>query len=311
MSAAEVAQLEDHLSKEPGDMEARTKLLGYYQMRRFGPDGNPTKRNENILWIIQHHPEAEIAGLPQTFIDPKLDASGYEQAKTAWLDAVKQHPQNASVLGNAAHFFLISEHKQAEELLEKAIQAAPDDPKWADKLAEVHTLAGADKSADEGRKALEQLERAQKLDNRPLSRFYRLDKLAKAAYAAGDLQKASQYASDLLAQAAKSEGNWNVGNAIHHGNLVLGRIALKNGDVKAACDYLLKSGKTPGSPTLRSFGPNMSLAKELLQKGEKETVLKYFDLCENFWKDSTGKLGLWKTDVQAGKIPNFGANLVY
>jgi hypothetical protein len=109
--------------------------------------------------------------------------------------------------------------------------------------------------------------------------------------------------------------NWNYGNALHKAHLVLGQIALNAGDMDEAKRQLLKAGKTPGSPQLNTFGPNMVLAKNLLEKKETDAVLKYFELCAEFWKDkngkSDGKLDEWKTAVKAGETPDFGANLRY
>ena len=64
-----------------------------------------------------------------------------------------------------------------------------------------------------------------------------------------------------------------------------------------------------GSPVLGSFGPNTALAKELLEHGERETVLEYFELCSRFWDPE--KLGVWADLVRAGRIPDFGGNLLY
>src|SRR5258708_19290513 len=92
----------------------------------------------------------------------------------------------------------------------------------------------------------------------------------------GELDKARSYATDLLAKAALPDYfHRNNGDAIHHGNLVLGRFALKSGDVEKAKEYLLKAGQTSGSPVLCSGGPNMMLAKELLESGEREVVIQY------------------------------------
>ena len=55
----------------------------------------------------------------------------------------------------------------------------------------------------------------------------------------------------------------------------------------------------------------MLLAKELLAKGERNTVLEYFDLCAVFWKLGRERLGIWKAVVTKGETPNFGANLSY
>ena len=142
-------------------------------------------------------------------------------------------------------------------------------------------------------------------------RFYALDGAAKQSFEAGQIEDARKYATELLALAPKFQGDWNYGNAIQDGNLVLGRIALHEGQTDEAKQYLLKSGQTPGSPQLNSFGPNMSLAKDLVEKGERDTVLQYFQLCRKFWKMDYGKLDEWTQAVQAGKVPDFGANLLY
>lgn len=92
---------------------------------------------------------------------------------------------------------------------------------------------------------------------------------------------------------------------------MLGRIALKEGKTEEAKQHLIAAGKSPGSPTMDTFGPNMSLARDLLKMGERDVVLQYFELCRAFWKDDFGKLNEWSRDVKAGKIPDFGANLVY
>lgn len=142
-------------------------------------------------------------------------------------------------------------------------------------------------------------------------RFYALPEAAKQSVLAGDVRQAEVHARELLTLAGQFPQNWNYGNAIHDGNMVLGQVALKRGDVAAAKDYLLRAGRTPGSPQLDSFGPNMSLAQDLLQIGEREVVLEYFDLCAAFWEMERGRLAQWRKDVRAQRVPEFGANLVY
>jgi TonB family protein len=142
-------------------------------------------------------------------------------------------------------------------------------------------------------------------------RFYALTRLSKAAWDAGAIAKAESYAEELLSQARQNQRDWNYGNAIHDGNMVLGLVALRNGNLVQSREYLLEAGKTPGSPNLNSFGPNMTLAKELLQKAEKDPVLEYFSLCRAFWKMGGAKLDEWSATVRGGGIPSFGANLSY
>jgi len=118
------------------------------------------------------------------------------------------------------------------------------------------------------------------------------------------------YAEQFISAAAASKGGWNVGNLIHKGNLVLGRIAVRDGRIADGLLFLERSGQTPGSPQLNSFGPNMSLAKDLLEAGENAAVLAYFE-CRAFWKMGGSKLDTWAAEVRDGKTPNFGANLHY
>jgi hypothetical protein len=119
------------------------------------------------------------------------------------------------------------------------------------------------------------------------------------------------HANEVLAIATKYPNDWNYGNAIHKANLARGRLALREGRIDEAGDYLVKAGNTPGSPQLDSAGPNMVLAKELLEKGQRAKVLEYFTLCGKFWKSDHGQLKEWSEEVKAGKEPEFGASLLY
>jgi tetratricopeptide (TPR) repeat protein len=159
--------------------------------------------------------------------------------------------------------------------------------------------------------SLKQLEAAFSLTPEERKKFYLLANLAKTAFEAGEFVKAEEYSTELLNKAAQYKNDWNHGNAIHHGNLVLGRLVLRSGDVDKAKAYLIRAGETPGSPQLNSFGPNMTLAKELLEKGEREIVIQYFELCSRFWKKHKDRLDNWTIIVRDGGIPEFGANLDY
>ena len=141
-------------------------------------------------------------------------------------------------------------------------------------------------------------------------RYYALANLAKSEVE-NDLSKAEELANELLNLSATEPKDWNYGNAIHFGNMVLGQVALRRGDIDKAEMYLLKSGETPGSPQLDTFGPNMSLAKELLEAERSGAVLEYFKLCSKFWAMSGDKLENWSILAQNGKVPDFGANLLY
>ena len=143
------------------------------------------------------------------------------------------------------------------------------------------------------------------------SRWCALNAAAKESFNQGHDAEAKSFAEELEQLALKSKKDWNYGNAVQDFNIVLGRLALKSGDSETAKKRLLAAGHSPGSPQMDSFGPNMTLARDLLAKGEKTTVIEYFGLCRNFWKMDRGRLDQWKKDVQQNRIPDFGANLDY
>ena len=142
-------------------------------------------------------------------------------------------------------------------------------------------------------------------------RWIALGNVALWTVDAGALDKAKSYAEELLVQSQKFKGDWNYGNAVHKGNLALGRVELRKGNTVAAKQYLLAAGRTPGSPQLDSFGPNMLLAKELLEAGERDAVLEYLTLCGKFWDLHRGALVTWERVITEGRTPNFGPNLLY
>ncbi|QDU91237.1 hypothetical protein Pla175_46570 [Pirellulimonas nuda] len=142
-------------------------------------------------------------------------------------------------------------------------------------------------------------------------RFYALGRAARNALDAGKIDEAKALSLELEALAAKHKDDWNYGNAVQDSNQVFGRIALSAGDVEEAKRRLLASADSKGSPQMNSFGPNMQLAKELLEKGEKDVVMEYFDRCGDFWEMGTDSLDQWRDSVSRGTTPNFGANLKY
>ncbi len=306
LDATKAANLETHLSNHPDDLVTRIKLLGYCSSARYdSPDANEAFRL-HALYVIKNYPDADIAGSPFCIIHKQTDPNGYRDAKQLWNNHTAANPTNVTILGHAANFLLLADRMEAEHLLKQARSLDPNNPKWSDRLAHLYTLH---RGTADAAKALAEYEIAQSFDDNELSKFNRLDSLAKSAYDAGELGKAAQYAEELLNLSKNYE--FHNGNAIHRGNIILGRIALKSGDVDLAKTYLLNAGSTPGSPNLCSFGPNMSLAKELLEAGEQDAVLQYFDLCRIFWNGHGHILDEWTKAVKAAQIPNFGPNLVY
>lgn len=146
----------------------------------------------------------------------------------------------------------------------------------------------------------------------PSQRFFEATRIADQAARSGDYStvvRGKPVALELLRTKDGFRFDWNYGNAVHYANLVLGRIALHDDDLAAARQYLLAAGDTPGSPQLRDYGPDMTLAAEMLNRGETETVLRYFELCDRFWLNrDRNRIKEWSAAVRSGRPPDFGAS---
>lgn len=307
---AETARLEAQVAAAPEDLDLRDQLLGHYFLE-YSPEDRAA-RARHALWVIDHHPEAELAGSPYaSFIrhsEPKL----YEQARDLWLAHVGRDGVDAAILGNAARFFVLDERDRSEELLKRAAALEPKNPEWKQRLAELYMLNAQRDGSDAApaRAALAQFETAIEQSETTYDRYLRMDGAAEAALQSGDESKARQYATDLLRLAGELPRDWNYGNAIHDGHRILGLLALRANDLEGAKSHLLQAGATPGSPQLDSFGPELDLADALLGRGERATVVEYLRLCRRFWKMRQDALDAWIEQIQAGKTPTlerFGA----
>ena len=311
LTVEEAESLEKQLEQNPKDIALRTELLGYYFRKQYTKLSAREARQKHILWLVVNAPESEVLGIPEGTLNAILEKDAYSQAKKAWLDHIQRKPAELKLLENSANFFKLHDRELAIESLQKARALDMDNPQWPKELGHIYSLGVIRKSPKDqtlaAEKALEQFEIAYRLSSDSEQNVLLKD-LAQMALLAQRIKKAREYAEKMLSE---NPPGWNYGNNIHHGNIILGRIAIKQDDLEEAKKRLINAGNTPGSPQLNSFGPNMALAKELLENGEKDVVLKYFALCSKFWKLRKDRLDEWTVTVKDGRMPNFGANLTH
>ena len=325
LSDSQARSLEQRLDSGTVDVHAREELVGYYFLAELrapvltqGPSDSSSARvarDRHLLWLIANDPQLELLGTtPDGVVEPTPDTAAFAAAATSWTQQAAAHPTLAQVQGNAGVFFAQTHDPRAESLLKHAKTLDGAGVAWPSLLGDFYSyqaqgppLASA-ASTGAAAAALAQIETAWRLAGSS-AQDPRIDRMAKLAAVAGDDAKASDYANRLL-RAFPPDGGQNpltYGGAVHDGNMVLGRVAVHQGDVAGAARYLLKAGATPGSPQLDRLGPNFALARDLLVAHSQSAVLSYFDLVAKFWSDS--KLATWRADVVAGRIPDFGANL--
>jgi tetratricopeptide (TPR) repeat protein len=311
ISAEEAKALEADVERRPDDLWARAVLIGYYS-RKYGDNEAAASVARHALWIFSNAPESIYAGMPDIRLQPVLFSSKktpFSEAASIWKEHVQKNPENTKILGNAAAFFMISDQQFTRQCLEKCAALEPNNREWQERLAQVYSMqnmvaemlgTASSGTQEDAKKALEAKEKAFEMTTGADARISAMGELAKLAFNAAEYEKARKYASDVLSGIKLAQG-WDEGNLIHEANTVLGRLALKDGDMAKAKEYLIASASMSGSPQLDSFGPNMTFAKEMLDKGERDGVVQYLELCGKFWnKEITDT---WISEIKSGKTP--------
>ena len=341
LTGEEAEALEERLATDADDLAARSQLIVYHHRNAFLDPGSRSAHSGHVLWLIRNAPQAGILGTPHGQVDPHSDADGYIAGKQAWTRHLEREPTNVTFLGHAASFYSpFQDRERVIALLEKVQRLDPRNANWPMQLGHLYLRDAAsterlrsrlrmaegsdaddpgtrrlsalvdshspDDRAPMAGRALEHLRRAYELAGSDEERTFLLEGLAAAAFCAGKHGDARSYAEMMLAAQPTRR---NDEGHIHKANIVLGRLALEEDDLVTAKRHLLAAGQVSGAPTLGSFGPNMRLAADLLERGERQVVLEYFELCSHFW--SSDRLKDWAVLVRGGRMPDFGANLAY
>lgn len=90
---------------------------------------------------------------------------------------------------------------------------------------------------------------------------------------------------------------------IYQANMQAGKLALRERDRRRAADHLLAAVDTAGHSELRYYQMDMTLARSLVDWGERETVAKFLDQCAQRSYDSA-RYKAWAADIRKGINPN-------
>ena len=138
MAAAEAAALEQTLEASPDNLEAREKLIIFYdQAGKVTWEEKLAGIRKHALWRIAHLPETDL-WIPN--ISKRYDPEGYAQAKRLWLEQTSRPEVTPKTLARAAAFLSAYDKPAAEELLIRAQRMEPAGP-WADRLADLYARA--------------------------------------------------------------------------------------------------------------------------------------------------------------------------
>lgn len=305
LSAEEAEALEERLRSDPDDLSARAQLLSYYQHAQWRDDANARRYGWHLVWLAQNDPRHPF--LRTASIAPDRNPSAYARIKAIWLDLLEEAPRDTTVLGNAAAFL---EHGPdrglALSLLERAQQIDTGNFLWPSRLGSLRwRIAQEERERPDqalAAAALADFERASRLGRHGIGSIH-LDWAMEAAFAAGQFEKARTYAAEGL----EGGGMPFSLEPEYRANLMLGRIALAEDDPTAAGGYLVAAGRVAAWPSLLPlmvWRPDMHLAEELLEQGERQVVLEYLKLCALHWEGS--QFREWADEIRAGGVPDLG-----
>ena len=309
----EFVELQARLARNPDDAEASERLISALNGSRARVAPIFARFDQHAEWTLRNRPDSNLTRMIVTTDDGR-DEHRRARYRSLWLEAVALRNDNPLVLGNAASFFQHIDPSQATELLLRARSLDPDEGTWPSMLGRISLSAAQKLSMPESdteqeiqarqssfREAWRYFDEALGKMKDPGFEFDVLASAAEAALGSGKHAEAVSCAQRLLDLVPTRADEGDYGDAIHDANRILGFVALREGRTEEACQRLIDAGGTPGSPALNSFGPQVDLADQLLQRGERASVLEYLRLCSRFWASAKPKM--WSDEIRQGGTP--------
>ncbi len=298
LTVDQAAEIEKRL-EDFSNVEDRVQLVGFYASHRNAR--NQQRRQEQILWLIEKHPENVVGAGPEVL---RPGDPGYGQAKQIWQRYARTRNE-AVIFRNSGHYLIDSDNFLAVQLLQQGEALTPGDPFWEQHIGQAYALqaktAGLKPSSRMryATQAVAAFERAAQLN--PSLLVSQIGGLAcEAALLAENWDKAREWA-DLASHSSLPA-------TVHVGHWILGEVALHERNVDKAKAELLASANLPGNQDIGLYSVRMNLAEKLLRLGERDAVMTYLDHCAVFWKSGQVKLMEWSVLIKNGLDPDFGWN---
>ena len=132
----------------PRDVESRVALLRVYLDTAPVPPGDDPVRRitrlDQILYLIDQHPEAEACGMPLAYVarsnGPYANEADHNAARNHWLATVDAHPTDAKVIDNAFRFLAVEDKDDAESMLKRGVATNPDNRSIAADLGFLYAM---------------------------------------------------------------------------------------------------------------------------------------------------------------------------
>lgn len=303
---------EFQLLSSPHDLKSRVDLLWHYRVK-FGDAQAEREANKHILWLITNQPRAAVLATPIAEISTLPNSAAFDSARAMWLGQVEAHPEDSRILGNAGVFLLREDPTRAMPLLDSANKIDPNNTTWLKALAEGYR---AQAMATEGqqRQLLAELSVSmyERAADRVRSVRERMAIFSRAATIARHLDDGCTKALSLSgkASALTSAVDSTSDRAVvaHTSAVIAGLCAISSNRIDFARDSsIVAAGETLKNQSVSLTDLDMSLAQALLDRGEKNAVLIYLDLCANATQSS--EVRAWIEKINRGEKPDFSGYL--
>jgi hypothetical protein len=156
---------------------------------------------------------------------------------------------------------------------------------------------------------LQEAETALRLRNTPPEQLSQAERLRllrqqmETAFWSKKMDEVESKARELLSLAAQNKDDDEYGNAIFYANLSLGDVALRRGEKRQAARYLLAASEAPPTDHLRNGYIDMTLARQLVDWGEREAVAQFLERCAGFNRRGKDLAG-WAAQLRQGINPD-------
>jgi tetratricopeptide (TPR) repeat protein len=300
LSKARATELEANLQKTPDKIDDRLILIGYYSWK--GQTASDSLRlRTHVLWIVENHPE-HASTTEQSLRDLPGDPEGNARILALWNQHLESRGDDLRVLKNAERFFFGMDPAEAERIVYRLAEKEPNNREWPDELSKLYRMFGIPgyPADDPGATAMEAYRRVLELTKNSEARKALAGDMAQSAFRVGNFSGAMRLAQLDLRNSDPS--------FVQRANTLLGRVAVRSDDLVSAGRYLLDSARVETPRYGFTFAPPMVLAKELLERGERDVVVQYLESCLAIWPHGEKTLQIWIDDVKADRMPNFGTS---
>jgi hypothetical protein len=161
-------------------------------------------------------------------------------------------------------------------------------------------IASSIKQRLQGYEMSRRLQQLSKMTSPELTNLSAHDRLLLTLF---QMEKSPEKAQEVLALAAQNREGPLYGPAIYHGNIVLGKLALRRGDKSAATRYLLAAAEAPSIKEYFGHPFEMNLPRALVDWGQRSAVADFLDrMAEK--TETPQQLHDWAKQIRHGINPD-------